>query len=149
MPKYYFEDFAPGSVRELGKRTVTQSEILDFARQWDPQSFHTDPEAAKDSIYGGLIASGWHTCAMAMRAMCDGYLLQTASLGSPGLDEVRWLAPVRPGDTLTFTMEVVDVRPSASKPDRGLVRCLWAAHNQDGTKVLSMTGYGLFGRRPG
>ncbi|HKM63492.1 MAG TPA: MaoC family dehydratase [Acidisphaera sp.] len=148
MPKLYLEDFTPGSVLRLGSRTVSEEEILDFAHRWDPQTFHTDPQAARGSIYGGLIASGWHTCAMAMRAMCDGYLLDAASLGSPGVDEVRWLAPVRPGDTLTFTMEVMEMRPSGSKPDRGLVRSRWLAHNQHGTQVLSMTGWGMFARRP-
>ena len=149
MASLYLEDFEPGSVLTFGSRTVTQEEILDFARRWDPQPFHVDPEAAEHSIYGGLIASGWHTCAMTMRAMCDGYLLQSAGLGSPGLDEVRWLAPVRPGDTLTFTMEVLEVRPSSSKPHRGVMRSRWEAHNQDGTRVLSLIGLGMFRRRPG
>jgi acyl dehydratase len=148
MPRLYFEDFEPGSVRDLGERKVTEAEILAFARDFDPQPFHTDPEAARASPYGGLIASGWHTCAMVMRMMCEGYLLDSASMGSPGVDEVRWTAPVRPGDTLHATAEVLEARASTSKPDRGVVRSRWRVVNQDGVQVLSMTGMGMFGRRP-
>jgi acyl dehydratase len=144
----YFEDFAVGTVFELGQRTLAEDEVLAFARAYDPQPFHTDPEAAARSIYGGLIASGWQTCAVVMRLMCDAYLLRAASMGSPGVDEVRWLAPVRPGDTISARMEVVEARGSASKPDRGVVRSRWTATNQDGTTVLTMLGMGMFRRRP-
>jgi acyl dehydratase len=144
----YFEDFAVGTVFELGKRTLAEDEVLAFARAYDPQPFHTDPEAAARSIYGGLIASGWQTCAVVMRLMCDAYLLRAASMGSPGVDEVRWLAPVRPGDTISARMEVVEARASASKPDRGVIRSRWTATNQDGTTVLTMLGMGMFRRRP-
>lgn len=144
----YFEDFAVGTVFELGQRTLAEDEVLAFARAYDPQPFHTDPEAAARSIYGGLIASGWQTCAVVMRLMCDAYLLRAASMGSPGVDEVRWLAPVRPGDTISARMEVVEARASASKPDRGVVRSRWTATNQDGTTVLTMVGMGMFRRRP-
>jgi acyl dehydratase len=144
----YFEDFAVGTVFELGNRTLAEDEVLAFARAYDPQPFHTDPEAAARSIYGGLIASGWQTCAVVMRLMCDAYLLRAASMGSPGVDEVRWLAPVRPGDTISARMEVVEARGSASKPDRGVVRSRWTATNQDGTTVLTMLGMGMFRRRP-
>jgi acyl dehydratase len=144
----YFEDFAVGTVFELGQRTLAEDEVLAFARAYDPQPFHTDPEAAARSIYGGLIASGWQTCAVVMRLMCDAYLLRAASMGSPGVDEVRWLAPVRPGDTISARMEVIEARPSASKPDRGVIRSRWTATNQDGTTVLTMLGMGMFRRRP-
>jgi acyl dehydratase len=144
----YFEDFAVGAVFELGQRTLAEDEVLAFARAYDPQPFHTDPEAAARSIYGGLIASGWQTCAVVMRLMCDAYLLRAASMGSPGVDEVRWLAPVRPGDTISARMEVVEARASASKPDRGIIRSRWTATNQDGTTVLTMLGMGMFRRRP-
>ncbi len=147
-PMLYFEDFAVGTVRELGSRTLAEDEVLGFARAYDPQPFHTDPEAAAQSIYGGLIASGWQTCAIMMRLMCDAYLLRAASMGSPGVDEVRWLAPVRPGDTLTGRMEVIEARPSASKPDRGVIRSRWVATNQHGETVLTMVGMGMFKRRP-
>ncbi len=145
----YFEDFAVGTAFDLGSRTVGEEEMLAFARAYDPQPFHTDPQAAAQSIYGGLIASGWLTCALVMRLMCDSYLLRTASMGSPGVDEVRWLAPVRAGDTLSARMEVIEARPSASKPDRGVVRSRWAATNQDGQAVLTILGMGMFRRRPG
>ena len=143
----YFEDFTVGSVRELGSRTLAEDEMLAFARAYDPQPFHTDPAAAAQSIYGGLIASGWQTCAMVMRLMCDDYLLRAASMGSPGVDEVRWLAPVRAGDTISARMEVIEARPSASKPDRGVIRSRWVVTNQTGQTVLTMVGMGMFKRR--
>ena len=145
--KYYFEDFVVGESVEIGRHTMTESEILDFANRFDPQSFHIDPEGAKSTIYGGLIASGWHTCAVAMRVMVDAYLRQAASLGSPGMEEIRWLKPVRPGDTLRILRTIEEARPT-SKPDRGLVLTRWDVHNQRGEQVMMMRGYGLFGRRP-
>lgn len=145
--EYYWEDFSIGDSVDLGSREVTREEVLEFANRYDPQSFHIDDEAAQDSIYGGLIASGWHTAAMVMRLMCDGYLLRAASLGSPGIDKLRWLQPVRPGDTLRARMTVLDSRPSASKPDRGIVKSRWEVLNQDDELVMSMEGLGLFLRR--
>ena len=146
--RLYFEDFPPGDVRESGARTVTREEILAFAREFDPQPFHIDEAAAKQTIYGGLIASGWHTIAIYMRLMWDSYLKDTASLGSPGVDEVRWLTPVRPGDTLRARFTVVDAVPSRSKPDRGIVRSLSEVFNQRGEVVMTLRGLGMFGRRP-
>lgn len=146
-PDIYWEDLPSGTVIDLGSYEVTKEEILDFARRYDPQPFHTDEEAAKDSIYGGLIASGWHTCAMSMRMLCDKLLLHAASLGSPGLDQIRWLRPVRPGDTLGGFMEVVESRPSRSKPDRGIIKSRWEVTNQDGEIVLTMEGHGMYRRR--
>ena len=148
MPAQYFEDFRPGQTVELGSRTVTEEEIVAFARQWDPQPFHTDPEAARDSVFGGLIASGWHTGAMWMRLYVDSLLGGSASQGSTGVEELRWLAPVRPGDTLTGRLEVLEAVPSERRPDRGTVRIRAEMVNQDGVTVMSMTSRGHFGRRP-
>jgi acyl dehydratase len=107
---WYFEDFEPGQDIDLGTRTVTEDEIVAFARQYDPQPFHVDRDGAADSIYGGVIASGWHTCAMMMRLVVDGLLGKSSSMGSPGLDGVRWLAPVRAGDTLNVRYRTVQVK---------------------------------------
>jgi acyl dehydratase len=148
MIRYYFEDFKVGEVAALPERKLSEEEIITFARQFDPQPFHVDPEAAKQSIYGGIIASGWHTCAIAMRMMCDAYLLETASLGSPGVDEVRWLKPVRGGDTLRGERTTLSVRASESKPDRGVVHSEWRIYNQHGDLVMKMRGMGLFAKRP-
>jgi acyl dehydratase len=148
MPRYYFEDFKVGEVAACGVRHVTEEEIISFARQFDPQPFHIDPLAARGSIYGGIIASGWHTCAMAMRLMCDAYLLETASMGSPGMDEIRWLRPVRGGDTLRLERSTVGARASASKPDRGVVSSEWRLYNQHDELVMTMRGMGMFLRRP-
>jgi acyl dehydratase len=144
----YFEDFPPGDVRESPSRAVTRDEIIAFARQYDPQPFHLDDEAATRSIYGGLLASGWHTCAIHMRLMWETFLKDTASLGSPGVDEIRWVKPVRPGDTLRVRFTVVEATPSRSKRDRGIIRSLSEVFNQHGEIVMTMRGLGMFGRRP-
>ena len=145
----YFEDFAPGDVIELGGRTITKEGIVAFAREFDPQAFHTDEAAATRSIYGGLLASGWHTGSLAMRILYDGLLKDTMSLGSPGIDELRWLKPVRPGDTLSLRMTILETIPSRTKPDRGLVRSLMEMRNQHGEVVLTIRGLSLLGRRRG
>lgn len=144
----YFEDFSAGSVFELGSVTVTEAAIIDFASQFDPQPFHVDPAAALDSSFGGLVASGWHTCAMWMRLYVDALLTDSSSQGSPGVEELRWRAPVRPGDTLTGRMTVVDAQPSSTKPMRGTVFTESTMTNQDGVVVLTLSSRGLFGRRP-
>jgi acyl dehydratase len=146
VPDYTFEDFAPNQVYELGSRTVTENEIVAFARQWDPQPFHVDPEAAEDSVFGGLIASGWQTGAMWMRMYVD-TMLGSAARGSPGIEELRWLAPVRPGDTLFGRLTVLETTPSTTHPDRGTVRIRGEMLNQDGVTVMAMTSRGHFGRR--
>jgi acyl dehydratase len=146
--KWYFEDFEVGSSIEVGSFSFSDEEIIDFARQFDPQPFHVDREAAAKSMYGGLIASGWHTCSMMMRLMYDNFLHDAASLGSPGVDELRWLKPVRAGDTLTVTFVVLEARPSSSKPDRGVVSSEWRAVNQRGELAVSVKGMGMFLRRP-
>ena len=134
----YFEDYVPGSVHQFGSIAVSEAEILEFGRRYDPQSFHTDQDAARQSPFGGIIASGWHTAAMMMRMVVDQYLSHVASLASPGLDELRWTQPVRPGDTLSVRATVLETRASASKPDRGLVRTLFEVLNQRGEVVMSV-----------
>ena len=146
--KRYFEDFAVGSIIEVGSFTVSEAEIIEFATRFDPQPFHIDAEAAAESIFGGIIASGWHTCSMMMRLMVDGYLRDSSSLGSPGVDEVRWLKPVRGGDILTVSSEILESVPSASRPDRGVIFTLWQATNQHGDLVATIKGRGMFARRP-
>jgi acyl dehydratase len=146
---WYFEDFEPGQDIDLGLCTVTEDEIVAFAREYDPQPFHVDRDAAAQSIYGGVIASGWQTCGMMMRLVVDGVLGKSSSMGSPGLDGVRWLAPVRAGDTLNVRYQTVQVKASASKPDRGVVWSKWVAINQHGETVCTVEGMGMFGRRPG
>jgi acyl dehydratase len=147
VPELYFEDFEPGQVLELGSRTVTEEEIVAFAREWDPQPFHVDPEAAGDSVFRGLIASGWQTGAMWMRMYVDA-VLGAAARGSPGIEELRWLAPVRPGDTLTGTLTVLETTPSGRDPTRGTVRIRGEMTNGDGVVVMRMISRGHFGRRP-
>src|SRR5438093_9575519 len=145
--KKYLEDFEVGETLELGSCRVTREEILEFARRYDPQPFHVDEAAARQSIYGGLIASGWHTTAMLMRLLVDG-MAGVNSMGSPGTDEIRWLKPVRPGDTLTARAVVLDVVPSRSKPDRGHMRAAYEVVNQKGEKVMTMISRGIYTRRP-
>ena len=145
--KYWFEDFSVGMTVEIPGPVLTRESIMEFARRYDPQPFHVDEEAAKQSTYGGLIASGWHTVSLAMRMICDAYLLDAASLGSPGVNEVRWLKPVRPGDAIRLRMTVLEAKPSTSKPDRGTVLHRWDVLNQNGETVMTMEGYGMFRRR--
>jgi len=144
----YFEDFKVGDVIPLAPLSIGEAEILAFARKFDPQPMHLDPEAARRGAFGGLIASGWHTCALAMRATAAWFAeAKVAALGSPGLDQVRWLAPVRPGDRLAGSFEVLEMRPSSSRP-MGIVKQRLEFRNQAGTLVLSMIGTGFFARRP-
>jgi acyl dehydratase len=147
MPGNTFEDFAPGQVYELGSTTVTEEEIVDFARRFDPQPFHLDAEAAKDSDFGGLIASGWHTGAMWMRLYVDSLLGGGSGQGSSGIEELRWLAPVRPGDTLSGRLTVLETTPSERLPHRGTIRIRGEMVNQDGVTVMSMVSRGRFARR--
>jgi acyl dehydratase len=147
-PLQFWEDFPVGDVRDFGGLPVTREAVLAFARQFDPQPFHVDDDAARESLFGGLCASGWHTAAMAMRMMCDGYLLDSASLGSPGIDQLRWLQPVFPGDTLRVRMTVLAARPMASRPTVGLVQTRWDVRNQRDEPVMTMEGWGMFRRRP-
>jgi len=146
--EWYFEDFFPGQDIDLGNRTVSEEEIIEFASRFDPQPFHVDKDAAAQSIYGGVIASGWHTCSMMMRLVVDGLMAKSSSMGSPGLDGVRWLAPVRAGDTLNVRYQTTQVKASNSKPDRGVVWSKWVAINQHGETVCTVEGMGMFMRRP-
>jgi acyl dehydratase len=143
----YFEDFRAGEVVRLGRRRVTADEIVAFAREYDPQPFHLDEEAAAASPFGGLIASGWHTAAIFMSLFVREILLDSASLGSPGVEELRWLQPVRPGDELTGVVRVVETRPSERNPRRGTVITESEVLNQDGEIVMRMRARGLFARR--
>lgn len=148
MTKLYWEDFAVGEKVEMGSHTFTEAEIIAFARQFDPQPFHIDPEAARRSVFGGLIASGWHTCSVGMRLMCENYVNRAISMGAPGVDSIRWPNPVRPGDTVTFRRTVLQSRASNSRPDMGLLMTRWEGFNQRGELVASMEGWGMFGRKP-
>jgi acyl dehydratase len=144
----YFEDFQVGEVHETGSHQVSREEILAFARQFDPQPFHVDDEAARTSIFGGIIASGWHTASVCHRLIVADILGKAASLGSPGVDELRWLRPVRPGDTLTVRVEVLSLTPSRSKPDRGAIKFRFEVRNQNGEQVMTEIANALFSRRP-
>lgn len=144
----YFEDFSVGEVIDLGRRTFTEEEILRFAREWDPQPFHTDPAAAASSPFGGLIASGWHTASAVMRMYVETVLADADSQGSPGVEAIRWLRPVRPGDTLAARMRVEGATPSATRADRGTLLLSWEVDNQREERVMTMSARGLFGRRP-
>ncbi|RJG25813.1 MaoC family dehydratase [Massilia cavernae] len=143
-----FEDFFPGQQLELGSRTLSEQEIIAFAKDFDPQPFHVDHEAAKDSIFGGVVASGWHTCSTIMRIVVDSVIGNSTSLGSPGVDKIRWMLPVRPGDTLSVRYVTTQVKASASRPDRGVVWSTWEARNQNGELVCTIEGMGMYGRRP-
>ena len=136
----YFEDYVPGAVHEFGRITIDEESIVAFGKQFDPQLFHIDPEGAKSTMYGGLIASGWHTASLMMREVVRYYLPRAASLGSPGVDELRWFLPVRPGDRLTVRMTILDTSRSRSKPDRGIVVSLFEVLNQDRKIVMSAKG---------
>ena len=144
----WFEDYTPGVVYEFGHSSLSETEIVAFARDYDPQSIHTDPEWSASGPFGGLIASGVHTIAVSMRLYVDHYISHVASLASPGLDELRWPRPVRPGDRLRIRVTVAEARASRSKPDRGLVHSAVEALNQDDEVVLSFTAVNFFARRP-
>jgi acyl dehydratase len=143
----YWEDFAVGDVTDVGPVTVSAEEIVEFASRYDPQPFHVDEEAAKASPFGGLIASGWHTTALFMGMFVPAVLLDSASLGSPGVEEIRWTAPVRPGDTLSGRSTVTEVRPSSTNARRGTVFTTNEVFNQDGVLVMTLKARGFFARR--
>jgi acyl dehydratase len=143
----FFEDYQVGEVVEFGDYPITKEEILDFAGRYDPQPFHTDEVAAAQSNYGGLIASGWMTASVMMRMLVDHFVSFTASMGSPGIDELRWLRPVRPGDRLRVRVTVLETRRSQTKPDRGAVLSLDEVINQDDEVVMTIKGWGLYRAR--
>ncbi len=145
--KYAFEDFAPGTRFALGPYPVTAEEVIEFAREFDPQPMHLDEAAGRQSLLGGLAASGWHTSAMMMRMLCDAFLLDSTSLGAPGVDQARWKRPVLAGDTLHGLTEVVSARPSASRPGVGIVRMSHEIRNQRDELVVASVNSGFFAMR--
>ena len=144
---YAWEDFYHGQVITFGGKTVSSDEIIAFAREFDPQPFHLDDEAARKTLLGGLAASGWHSCAMLMRMICDAYLLDSTCLGAPGVEEVRWLKPVRPGAELNVRCTCLETRASASRPEMGLCKFTWDMFNQAGEHLMTMTATQMFARR--
>jgi acyl dehydratase len=149
MPKYYFEDFPAGHVAEYGPRVLTRQEIVAFAAEYDPQPMHLDEQAGRDSMLGGLSASGWQGCCIMMRMMADGFLLDSSSMGAGGVDEVKWLRPLRPDDPLTLRATVQGARVSRSRPDMGLVNFLFELRNARGEAVMTLTAPLMLGRRGG
>jgi len=143
----YFEDYVEGDVHSFGRIAVEADEIVEFAKRFDPQAFHTDPEAAKQTPFRGLIASGWHTVGLMMRLYVQHYLTHIASLASPGIDELRWLKPVRPGDTLSVRVTVLKATPSRSKPDRGAVTSFIEVFNQANEAVMTLRAVNMIARR--
>ncbi|RZL11866.1 MAG: MaoC family dehydratase [Rubrivivax sp.] len=146
-PRWCWEDLTTDLQLSFGPKRVDRDEVIDFARQFDPQPFHLSEEAGKASLFGGLAASGWHTCGMVMKLMCDGFILDSSSLGSPGLENLKWLKPVMVGDELTARLTVLDRRPMKSRADVGLTRSLWEALNQRGEVVLTIDSWAMFRRR--
>ena len=144
----YFEDYTPGVMFELGTVTVDEQDVIAFAQRYDPQPMHVDPEAARHGRFGGLVASGWHTTVLAMRLYVDHYLWPPASLASPGVDEIRWLEPVRPGDVLRVRATVAETIPSRTRTDRGVVRARVEIDNQHGRLVLTALILSIIARRP-
>jgi acyl dehydratase len=147
MSKRYFEDFAPGMVIEYGPRLVTREEIVAFAAEFDPQPMHLDEEAARASILGGLAASGWHTCCLLMRMACDSFVLDSSSMGAPGVDEVSWLKPLRPGTHITLRTTVLETRVSNSRPEMGFVKVRMDVLGDEGEPIMTLTTSMIMGRR--
>ena len=147
MPQLHYEDFIEGSVQDFGPRSITRDEIISYAREFDSQPMHLDEEAAKNSLLGGLSASGWHTCCFMFRMMYDYFVKDSASLGSPGIEETRWLRPVRPGSALTLRLEVLDKRVSKSRPEMGLVRMRNQLLDESGAPVIDQVSTLLIGLR--
>ncbi len=147
MAKLYWEDFNIGQLGEFGRKRVSAEEIKEFAAAFDPQPMHLDEEAARATLVGGLCASGWHTCGMMMRIVADGFLLNSSSMGAPGVEEIRWLAPVRPGDELTVRATVLEKRASKSRPDLGFLDMFFEVLNGDGSCVMTSRTNLMLGRR--
>jgi acyl dehydratase len=147
VSKLFWEDFTPGRVFQHGPRTLSRDEIVAFAAEFDPQPMHLDEEAARGTILGGLSASGWHSCCILMRMCTDSFVLNSASMGAPGVDEVRWLVPIRPGDALTLRATVLETRLSRSRSDMGFVRFLFELFKQTGKPAMTLTTSLMMGRR--
>jgi acyl dehydratase len=144
----YYEDYIPGYTVDCGSFSVSEADIIAFAREYDPQPFHVDPEAAAAGPFGGLIASGWQTTALMMRQIVENFISPESSLGAAGVDEIRWPLPVRPGDTLHVRMLVQETRTSSSKPDRGIVRSRAEVTNQEGEIAMTLSAVNFILRRP-
>jgi acyl dehydratase len=144
----YFDDFKLGEIFQLNEYKVSEAEIVEFASKYDPQSYHIDPVAAAQSPFGSLIASGWHTAAIFMRMQCDSFLSQSHCVGSPGVDQLRWITPVRPGDRLHGENEIIQLRQSKSKPDRGIVQSAVSIYNQDNELVMYLETTAFFLKQP-
>ena len=147
MSKLHWEDFSTGRVFEHGPRRITREEIVGFAAEFDPQPMHLDEAAARDTLLGGLSASGWHACCILMRMSTESFVLNSTSMGAPGVDEVKWLAPIRPGDQLTLRATVVEARVSRSRPDMGFVRFMFELVNQTGKPAMTLVTSMMMGRR--
>ncbi len=147
MPQRHWEDFSPGSVFEFGPRLVTRDEIVEFASAYDPQPMHLDEAAARASMLGSLAASGWHSCCLLMRMLSDSFISQSHFMGAPGVEEVRWLAPLRPGETVRARATVLETRPSRSRPQLGFVRFLFELLDSSGARVMTLTVSPMFARR--
>ena len=143
----YFEDFEVGEIIEIGSKKVTKEEMITFAEAFDPQPFHISEAKAKDSIFDGLVASGWHTCAIFMRLYVDNFLAKTISLGSPGVDNIRWLKPVFPNDTISGRIIILETKPSPNRPNVGILKIKSEMLNQSGEVVMRIEGTGFFGKR--
>jgi acyl dehydratase len=148
MPTHYWEDFQAGTVSIYGPRPVTREEIVAFAAEFDPQPMHLDEEAARDTMMGGLCASGWYACCVLMRMCADAFVANSSSMGAPGVDEVRWLAPIRPDDRLRLRATVRETRASRSRPDMGLVGLEFELFNAAGERVMTLSTSMMMGRRP-
>jgi acyl dehydratase len=145
---YYWEDFFLNQTIECGPYTVTEEEILEFAQKYDPQRFHVNKDSAELTIFKGLIASGWQTAGLMMRMVCDGFMLSSSSTGSPGIDSLKWLKPVRPGDTLKTVVEVLETRALNSKPTIGMVKTRWSCYNQHDELTTTIEAWNMFEKRP-
>jgi len=147
MPKLHWEDFKPGQVTEYGPRLVTRDEIIAFATEFDPQPMHLDEAAGRASLLKGLAASGWHSCCILIRMICDGFLLNSASMGANAIDEVKWLSPLRPGDSVTLRATVRETRASKSRPDMGLIHFHYEMMSQNGECIMTLDTPMMMGRR--
>jgi acyl dehydratase len=149
VSRLHWEDFSPGRVFEHGPRRITREEIVGFAAEFDPQPMHLDEAAARETLLGGLSASGWHACCILMKMCTESFVLNSASMGAPGVEEVRWLIPIRPGDALMLRATVVETRASSSRPDMGFVRFMFELLNQTGEQAMTLTTSLMIGRRAG
>lgn len=147
MPRLHWEDFSPGQVTEYGSRLITRAEIVAFAAEYDPQPMHLDEAAARATLFGGLVASGWHSCCVLMRMLTDGFIGDTSFMGAPGVEEVQWLAPIRPGDRIKARATVLETRASRSRPDMGFVKFRFELINAADQPVMILTVSPMFGRR--